>query len=278
LNASPRIFAIDWSGALKGSRKKIWLAEVSGDRLLRLESGWDRREVIHHVIEESEKTPRIIVGLDFAFSCPGWFVRSKECGTVHEFWKLAEEQGESWLKEWPFWSKCKTLLLPKEEYRLCEKSLTSNPSSVFKLVGAAQVGRGSIRGIPFLLHMHRNGFSIWPFDPPGWPRAVEIYPRLFTPGIIKSDPNKRREYVYQYRGRCSSEALSQAAKCDDAFDALVSAFAMSDRLEELSSLNSNTDPEANLEGAIWFPHYGPDPTRVESRPVEIELVLQSPSR
>jgi hypothetical protein len=258
LPASPRVFAIDWSGALKGSRKKIWLAEVSGGRLVRLESGRDRSGVICQIIAESKKTPEMIVGLDFAFSAPEWFVKFKNCSTIHEFWGLAREHGETWMKEWPFWSKYRPERKPDSEFRRCEEVLlqtAAKPSSIFKLVGPSQVGRGSVRGMPCLLQLHQNGFSIWPFDLPGWPRTIEIYPRLFTPGIVKSDPEARRSFVQRYRERCSSELFDQVAKnvsdSDDAFDALASAFAMSERIPELCSLTQSTDPQTNLEGAIW---------------------------
>ncbi len=65
MDVDPRVFAIDWSGALRGSRKKIWLAEVSRDRLVRLRSGLDRTEVITYVIEESKRTPKMVVGTRF---------------------------------------------------------------------------------------------------------------------------------------------------------------------------------------------------------------------
>lgn len=250
MDVSPRILAIDWSGALRGSRKKIWLAEVSGNSLVRLESGRDRGEIIHNLIEESKNTPEMIVGLDFAFSCPEWFVRQKNCGTVHEFWDLAREQGETWMTEWPFWSKRRPERSPDTEYRQCESPL-GNPSSVFKLVGPGQVGRGSIRGMPYLLQMHQSGFSIWPFDAPGWPRAIEIYPRLFTPGIVKSDRDSRCKFLEKFRGRCSAGNLKHAEDSDDAFDALVSALAMSEHLDKLCSLTQSPSPQTKIEGAIW---------------------------
>jgi hypothetical protein len=253
LDVSPRIFAIDWSGALKGSRKKIWVAEISRGILLRLESGRDRRETIDYVIESCKNTPEIVVGLDFAFSCPEWFVESKGRNSIYEFWGLAEEQGERWMREWPFWSKGKPERQPDGEYRCCEETPHLKPSSVFKLVGAAQVGRGSIRGMPYLFQLRKNGFSVWRFDSPGWPRVIEIYPRLFTRGIVKSDSNARCAFVEKYRKQCSTEALGQAANCDDAFDALVSAFAMSEHLEQLCSLTQSVTPRTLIEGTIWVP-------------------------
>jgi hypothetical protein len=250
LDVGPRVFAIDWSGALRGSRKKIWLAEVSRNRLVCLQSGRDRTEVISYVIEESKKTPKMVVGLDFAFSCPEWFVKSKNCRTIRDFWSLAKEQGEEWMNDLPFWSKGKPEQQPDREYRQCELVL-GTPSSVFKLVGPAQVGRGSIRGMPYLLQLHQSGFAIWPFDSPGWPRAIEIYPRLFTPGIVKSNRDSRCEFLEKFRDRCSASDLTNAKNSDDAFDALVSAFAMSERWEELCSLAQSTNSQTIIEGAIW---------------------------
>jgi hypothetical protein len=250
LDVGPRVFAIDWSGALKGSRKKIWLAEVSGDRLVCLQPGRDRTDVINYVVEESKKTPKMIVGLDFAFSCPEWFVKSKNCCTIHDFWSLAKEQGEEWMNNLPFWSKGKPEQQPDREYRQCELVL-GTPSSVFKLVGPAQVGRGSIRGMPFLLQLHRSGFSIWPFDLPGWPRAIEIYPRLFTVGVVKSDHDNRCRFLEKFKSQCSTSDLKHAENSDDAFDALASAFAMSQRLDEICSLTQSTNSQTKIEGAIW---------------------------
>lgn len=250
MDARPRIFAIDWSGALKGSRKKIWLAEVSGDRLACLQSGHDRAEVISYVIGESKKSPKIIVGLDFAFSCPEWFVKSKNCRTVHDFWRLAEKQGEKWMNDLPFWSKGKPEKRPEREYRQCELAL-GTPSSVFKLVGPAQVGPGSIRGMRYLLQLRQSGFSVWPFDLPEWPKVIEIYPRLFTRGTVKSNCESRCKFLSQFAGRCSSVDLEKAQKSDDAFDALVSAFAMGDRYKEFALLAKSTNPQTLIEGQIW---------------------------
>jgi hypothetical protein len=52
----------------------------------------------------------------------------------------------------------------------------TQPKSVFQLVGAGQVGRGSLYGMQALHRLTGAGFRIWPFDPPALPLAVEIYP------------------------------------------------------------------------------------------------------
>lgn len=61
------------------------------------------------------------------------------------------------------------------------------PKSVFQLVGAGQVGRGSLYGMQALHRLAAAGFRIWPFDPPGRPLVVEIFPRLLTRAVVKSN-------------------------------------------------------------------------------------------
>ena len=64
-----RIIAVDWSGDAKEhkQRKKIQLVKVVNGVPNPPESGWTREEVCAHLIEEAEKDPNLIVGLDFAF-------------------------------------------------------------------------------------------------------------------------------------------------------------------------------------------------------------------
>jgi catechol 2,3-dioxygenase-like lactoylglutathione lyase family enzyme len=69
----------------------------------------------------------------------------------------------------------------------------------FQIGGAGAVGTGSLRGMQHLADLAHAGFSIWPFDRPGWPLAVEIYPRLFTPGVVKSRHRARRHRSYAWR-------------------------------------------------------------------------------
>ena len=68
-----RVIAVDWSGDKSRAQSKIWLAEVGDGRLMRLESGRDRREVVTHLIEDANADPDVVIGLDFAFSFPSWF-------------------------------------------------------------------------------------------------------------------------------------------------------------------------------------------------------------
>ena len=102
-----RVIAIDWSGAIRGAKKKIWLAEVVDGRLVRLESGRDRDAVAAHLIAHAAAHPRTVIGLDFAFSLPAWFVRERGWGSAHELWETADRDADRWLAaaEPPLWGK-----------------------------------------------------------------------------------------------------------------------------------------------------------------------------
>src|SRR5205085_1566726 len=101
----PRILAVDWSGARAGERRAIWLAEAAGGRLTRLSGGWSREEVVAHLLEEAERDPDLVAGLDFAFSLPEWFLRARGIDDVWNAWDLVACEAEAWLRDPqpPFW-------------------------------------------------------------------------------------------------------------------------------------------------------------------------------
>ena len=50
------------------------------------------------LVEMARETPRMVVGFDFSFSYPAWFLRELGIGSAPEFWRLvADGQGERWL-------------------------------------------------------------------------------------------------------------------------------------------------------------------------------------
>jgi hypothetical protein len=55
--------------------------------------------------------------------------------------------------------------------------------------------------MPYLSQLSDAGFSIWPFEPPGWPLVIEIYSRLLTGELVKSDPEARTEYLADLAAR-----------------------------------------------------------------------------
>ncbi len=219
--APDRIVAIDWSGRvdLPGQRRHIWAGiwtsaayspvrrtstkTSSGSApsvlqgTVRLEAGRTRDEIAPWLIELACETPRMVVGFDFCFSYPEWFVRDElGLSSAPAFWQLVSEtHGERWLMRRAaddpahdprFWGKphkrpaqfsgehlhrmlratdidCKLLShIPQADRAARVKGIT--PKSVFQIGGSGSVGTGSLRGMPTLLALRAAGFQIWPFD------------------------------------------------------------------------------------------------------------------
>lgn len=253
-----RVVAVDWSGAARGARKSIWLAEVDAAGVRRLECGRNRGEIVDELITEASRDPELIAGLDFAFSLPRWYLEERGLETVRDLWAAMAVEGESILRDPrpPFWrtTYAESRLREGADLRRTDREVvargSSRPQSVFKLVGAGHVGTGSIRGMAELDRLAGAGFSVWPFDEPALPMLVEIYPRALTGGVVKSDARARRRYLARFPD-VGSEHLHDAAADDNAFDALVSALAMWQRREQLVALGR--EPEYALEGRIWAP-------------------------
>jgi len=106
--------------------------------------------------------------------------------------------------------------------------------------------------MPILAVLHRGGFSIWPFEQPKLPMVVEIYPRVFSGAVTKSNPWERIRYCRERYPSLARHHCDSITASDDAFDAMVSAFEM-DRLKSmLTSLPTPTKQES-IEGIIWRP-------------------------
>lgn len=228
-----------------------------------MENGRDRIEIAEYLIREAQKTPDIVIGLDFAFSLPAWFLVQRGLMTAPQLWQLADVEAETWLRRCspPFWGrpgkKCPQGQPDNYHFRWTDRAVGpvggNRPKSVFQIGGAGAVGTGSLRGMPILHRLHQAGFCIWPFDPPGWPKIVEIYPRLLTGAVIKSGQNQRDEYLrHKYPGLAPS-VYGRAVSSEDAFDAAVSALVMWSSLAQLERLPNPVDPLVQKEGVIWQP-------------------------
>lgn len=251
-----RAIAINWSGALK-PKGKIWAAVAVGCRLEGLLPQNSREGAIAWLIEQLEQQPNTIAGLDFAFSMPAWFVREHDCKKVDDFWRVVEQKEDHWLECYPhpFWGKKGTEkpghceLFRETERAVRNQAGKADPKSTFQIWGPGQVGIGSIRGMPFLRRLHRAGVAVWPFDEhkPGQPTVVEIYPRLFTGDLKKSDRSERVKYLKDHHPNMELKLRNCAEDSDDAFDAAVSALA-------LATWRATPRPltNAKLEGQIWF--------------------------
>ena len=255
-----RVVAVDWSGEVSGGRKTIWLAEVVGGELVRLENGRTRAELTDELIRMASSHREFVIGLDFAFSFPEWFLDACRVSDARDLWRQVERHGERWLQgcESPFWGRPgKGNPKVADQFRKTELAsrtrASRQPKSVFQIGGAGAVGTGSIRGMPQLARLHDAGFSIWPFDEPALPTVIEIYPRLLTGPVVKSNLEARREYLdVRYPG-VPAVVRTRAAQTEDAFDAAVSALVMWNHRTELSNLAATDNPVFRREGAIWFP-------------------------
>lgn len=128
------------------------------------------------------------------------------------------------------------------------------PKSVFQIGGAGAVGTGSLRGMEHLATLAAADCSIWPFDPPGWPRVVEIYPRLLTGKVHKSRHRERLGHLEEHFAALPEPWRERAAGSEDAFDAAVSALRMADGTDALVCLErADEDSPELLEGEIWIP-------------------------
>lgn len=281
MGSTPRIIAIDWSGALKGSERTIFLAEVADGRVSALEHGRTRDGVTSHLIETARRDPNLIVGIDFAFSLPQWFLQANELATAPELWELATREAERWLEECetPFWGRPGTSrpALP-EHFRRTDLEVPATngirPKSVFQIAGAGTVGTGSLRGMPVLRRLREAGFAVWPFDAPRLPMVIEIYPRILTGEITKSSSEERIAYLSARFPDLDSTFRVKAASSDDAFDALLSAVEMGARVDELLALPLARDDQDLREGRVWVPRVLPatttarrvDPVRIPPSP------------
>jgi predicted nuclease with RNAse H fold len=264
-----QIVAVDWSGAVqpRDQRRSIWTAVVEADQLTSLTHGLTRQEVIDKLKAMADHDAELIVGLDFSFSFPAWFIQERSLESVSEVWRCVAVEAEGWLArcEPPFWGRAgtKKTLSRDALFRRTETAFEPvsgiMPKSVFQLYGPGNVGAGSLRGMPLLRDLRDSGFSIWPFDAPAWPRAIEIYPRILTGAVVKSDRGARQ--IRLELERISTDLRALAEESDDAFDAAISALTMSRHIQELRELGQTTDQFASLEGEIWVPHVDPETPR-----------------
>lgn len=252
--------AVDWSGAAEPLRN-LWLAEAEPGRIVDVRQFVTRAAVIEHLVAASEREAGVIAGLDFAFSLPAFFLEELAVSRPRELWERMRTEAERWLAPAaPFWGKGGARRPHiSEELRQTEKEVAAltgkRPTSTFKLVGADQVGTGSLRGMPWLAALEDAGFAIWPFST-GPSLVVEIYPGVLTQLDRKTNPARIAAAVRD-DDRIPVAWKAHAACSPDAFDAVASALAMADHVGELGDLTV-ADPVSPyaLEGRIWLPASG----------------------
>lgn len=257
-----RVVAVDWSGSVSARGRTTWVCEVRGGEPVFLRCGFTAPLLGDLLCAWAETTPDMVVGLDFAFAPPAWYMRRQGWESAHDLWRDAATHADAWLADCapPFWGRPGRRrpadpggphLRRTEE--LVPPMAGIRPKSVFQVAGAGAVGTGSLRGMALLHRLAARGFSIWPFDPPALPRVVEIYPRALTGPVRKSDPAARRSHLDRLDWPADPAMRTLAAATEDAFDAALSARGMWLHRGALAALGPAADAAERLEGGIWLP-------------------------
>jgi hypothetical protein len=140
--------------------------------------------------------------------------------------------------------------------------------SPFQIGGSGSVGTGSLRAMPWVLRLHEAGFRVWPFEDAGLvpqgedapqPLLVEMYTRLLTGAVAKSNAEARKVYLTARKKGDAAYVglprgvLAKALGSEDGFDALVCALEMVRWRQEFVGLRRTRDEGLLLEGVTWRP-------------------------
>ncbi|MDF1794446.1 MAG: hypothetical protein P1U88_21215 [Thalassobaculaceae bacterium] len=209
MNEAPtfdRFLGIDWSGSKAARLPGLRVAEcLPGRGAPRLLDGpqrgglWRRLDVLDLLERELAAGTRLLAGFDFAFAYayadrgayfPG---TGPDVVDVRALWRLVEIlAGESddvyagavYAPGSPvaehYLSPLGRGALYTHRQRRAEQlcAAVTSPHPVFKCIGAANVGTGSLAGMR-LLHRIADRAAVWPFAPPGPVTVVEIFPRRY---------------------------------------------------------------------------------------------------
>lgn len=197
---------IDWSGSKAARLPGIRVAEtVPGDAPPRLLPGpqpgglWRRTDVLALLLARQAAGQRVVAGFDFAFAYAradrGSYFPGVGGGPedVRALWAYVERLASAGADlyggaVYAAGSPVAALYLTPAgrgagyEHRRRRTEIAcaavTSPHPVFKCVGAANVGTGSLAGMRLLHRLDRRA-AVWPFDAPAGLTVVEIFPRLY---------------------------------------------------------------------------------------------------
>ena len=295
---------VDAAGQRRHIWAGVWTRAVTGKITVRLEAGRTREEIADWLLALAAETPRMAIGIDCCFSYPAWFLQELGCADMFSFWRLVTSgHGERWLAravadEWRderFWGKphkrppqfCGTGMrtmfrhtdwdnkiaqaLEGGDPERAAKMKGITPKSPFQIGGSGSVGTGSLRAIPMLERLHEAGFRVWPVEAAHFsgaepkPLLVEMYTRLMTGAVAKSNEAARKRYLAERRKQdplfepVGRAVLKKAEGSEDAFDALISTLEMARHAEAFTRLRATEDAQLLLEGNTWRPGIGEAP-------------------
>ncbi|MEJ7584038.1 MAG: hypothetical protein WKF43_08110 [Acidimicrobiales bacterium] len=225
--------AVDWSGdarAETGTHPRLWVAQGCDGALTALDPSARQGAIVAIRAAADREGPSLVVGLDFAFSYPSWFMTGRGLTSGPDLWDRID--GLAFDRPPFFGWKASRAPAPGRRYRRTEVRLRQHgfpAKSTFQLTGPGSVGTGSRKGMPHLADLRGSGFAVWPFDPADDARPVvaEIYPRVFTGAVVKSDARARQRTFDALVPHAPPLLRARAIGSEDAFDAAVSAVALS---------------------------------------------------
>ncbi len=263
-----------------------------------MKRGRTREEIAEWLIALARETPRMVVGFDFCFSFPAWFVRDEHgAADAPAFWKMVVEDGhaERWLARGAtdrrFWGKphprpaefsgehLHRMLratdinhklvahIPEAERQALVRGHCAEVVSSRSAARAAWVRR-RCAALPRCCGCARRDFACGPSTVPRWrrrrpkPLVVEMYTRLNTGAVHKSNPSARAAYLLRKRredpayAALSRTVMQRARASEDAFDALVSTMVMAEHRGNFATLPKPRDPLHRLESWTWAPEVG----------------------
>jgi hypothetical protein len=220
-------------------------------------TGMSRAAAADRLLDLADRDDRLVVGLDFGFSLPAWYLAELGIAAAPELWADGDRL-EGWLRACPapFWGRPgrpRPNLPEPRHWRLTELATVPRPKSMFQIGGAGAVGTASLRGMPVLDRLRRAGFAVWPMDRPCLPLVLEVWPRLCTGPVVKSRPEARRAWLAAHPAAFGPRLRRVAETSADAFDAAASALALAGALSGPACLGLAERPDArvSLEGWIW---------------------------
>ncbi len=178
----------------------------------------------------AQRDPHLVVGFDFCFSYPEWFVHETGATSAPDFWQIVADRGEQWLHreshDRRFWGKphkrpaefsghhihrmlrstdidCKLVSLIADADRAERvKGITPKvrlPDRRLRLRRHRQPARHATPAHPAQRRLPR--LALRPAHAADQPLVVEMYTRLNTGPVHKSNPAARAAYLQPQAGR-----------------------------------------------------------------------------